>query len=395
MSDAPTSPTGLGRVTRELALRIHRQMPAVFRVATFGLSGTVSRNLPFMQYPITLVDKWKTPELPHVWKDWAGDEEGVILTIWNAAWLRWFAIPEEIVDPKYAELREFLMNAKFRRWGYIPVDAEALDGALHDSQRPILERFDRILAYTDFGAKVIEKTLAPKSESDPQYKIEHLPHGTDKAIFYPRSRRSARARFIREALKKPAVIASNIFLIGVVATNTMRKDWPLAFEVCKEIKRRGIKVGVWAHTDKLQKDWDLLYLCDHAGMSDAVMFSDSDLSDEHLALGYAACNVTLGIGAGEGWGLPLAESLAMGIPCIHCDYAGGAEIVPESMRVKPIGWYYDGLYMNRRPILDPRDVADTIGMNQIISDIPASLLPAKYYWEECWTEWADWLEAGL
>ena len=45
-------------------------------------------------------------------------------------------------------------------------------------------------------------------------------------------------------------------------------------------------------------------------------------TDEQMARMYSACNVTLGIGNGEGYGYPIFESLACGVPCIHGTYSG-------------------------------------------------------------------------
>lgn len=50
LGDSVTSKSGLGRITRDLATRIHETMQDTFRVATIGYGGTGSCKLGFQQY---------------------------------------------------------------------------------------------------------------------------------------------------------------------------------------------------------------------------------------------------------------------------------------------------------------------------------------------------------
>lgn len=400
VSDAPTAPTGLGRITRELALRIHEDLSDHFEVATFGYGGTCSRKLPFMQYPITMLQNWQTPELPVVWRDFADQDKGVLLAIWNASWLPWLA--DSAVLPE-GELRSFLDAKRFTRWGYFPIDSEGPNGLLQESQVKIMSGFDRLATYTDWGARLIDKSAAHYAEGDESraawkgWSTPSLPHGTDGAVFYPRDRKEARKNFISKVVRTSrGGISNDIFFIGVIATNTQRKDWPLAFETCQELTKRGVEVGLWVHTDAFRKNWDLLLLADSFGMRDRVIFTNGFLSDDELAWGYAACDVTLGIGAGEGWGLPISESLAMGIPCITGDYAGAAEFSPSGLKIKPKGFQYDGFYANKRPIFDAAEWAEAaLDRSRPHSEPPLSRLGPQYYWESAWPVWKKWLLEGI
>ncbi len=93
LSDAPSSGTGLGRITKELATRIHIYMGDACRVATLGYGGPGSRELPFPQYAIEDIGEWIVPALPEVWQDFAGDQKGILFTIWDLSRLMWFAQP--------------------------------------------------------------------------------------------------------------------------------------------------------------------------------------------------------------------------------------------------------------------------------------------------------------
>jgi hypothetical protein len=115
------------------------------------------------------------------------------------------------------------------------------------------------------------------------------------------------------------------------------------------------------------------------------------LTDAQMAQAYAAMNVTLGIGSGEGMGYPLAESLAMGVPVIHGKYAAGAEFVPEEYLVEPVISPYRGGHAIRRPVFRASDWADRV--QQVKWD--QALLPEYIYWDQCWPEWKSWLLRGI
>jgi glycosyltransferase involved in cell wall biosynthesis len=400
VSDSVTSPTGLGRVARESAIRICKiksdetdssglTLP-LFDFATAGYGGTYSKKFPFHQYPFSKLQDWTIPELPQIWYDHAGDREGIIFFIWNASWLPWFTDPSRIQN---GDLRTLLEKKPWKTWLYAPVDSEGPNRRLSEDEAKVFSKFDRVIAYTQFGARAIEKTLDAHAKDGIEFhRIEHLPHGTDGSIFFPRSREQARETFIPRVLNKPGKIMPDILLVGVCATNTPRKDWPLAFETCKILIDRGHNVGLWAHTDRFQRNWNLPALADEFGMRQRVIFSNCNLKDEDLAWAYAACNVTLGIGS-EGWGLPISESLAMGVPCITGNYAGATQFTDESLMVDPIAYRYDGYYNSKRPDFRAADWADAV--ERFPNGGRHSLLNSCYLWENCWNEWEKWLREGV
>ena len=383
LSDAATSPTGLGRITRELAIRIHEQMQDTFRVATMGVGGAPSRHLPFMQYPVTKMEQYALPELPSVWQDFAGEEEGVVLCIQNAPWVWWLADPTALAD---GELKDFLKSKPFKRWIYPPIDGHGPNFTI-PLIKPILSKFDRVLAYTKYGAAVINKTLGVTG-------TPNLPHGLDSSVFYPRDYKEARRTFVERILGKPASgLNPSITLLGVVATNSSRKDWYLALEVCGELLKRGVNVGLWAHTGNFRGHWDIPTLADEFGMTKRIMLSNNRLSDEDLAWAYSALDASLCIGSGEGWGLPITESLACGTPVVHGDYAGGAELTPRNGLIEPAGFHADGYYFIKRPVFRASDWADVV-QSYGKGGRGLSLLAPYIEWDNAFPEWKKWLKEG-
>ena len=388
LTDNPTGNTGLGRVGRQIANRIHQHMPDVFRVGIAGIGG--GENI--LPYPVYPMEMKYGDQFPYAWREHCRDGEGILLTITNAVWLEWLTNPESL---PLCDLREFGMRAKMKKWAYAPVDAESAGGKLPPREAKILAKFDRVLAYTKFGADLIEKSIRPFAEWQVPWKkdpIPHLPHGTDSAVFHPLSREESRkSQFGPRVLKRQVSLDMNTLILGIVATNTARKDWPLAYRTIAELRARGVDVGVWAHTNRVSGYWDLVEMAESFGVRDCIQFTATSLSDQDMAWGYAACDVILGIGSGEGWGMPLSEALACGVPVVTGDYSGVTEFVPAAYRVAPWGWHDEGLFVCKRPVYRAGDWADRI----IWAKGTNVRLDSKFTWDECWPAWERWLKGGL
>lgn len=151
--------------------------------------------------------------------------------------------------------------------------------------------------------------------------------------------------------------------IGVVATNQERKDWGLMAEVARQLAdvctADGRTFKAWFHVDVMKRAWDLDALIADFGLADIVEVTLAPMVEDELVRRYRACDVTLAPGSGEGYGYPLFESLACGVPVVHGDYAGGASLMRtcglEQLLVAPIAWRLEGQHNARRPIYDAAD----------------------------------------
>jgi glycosyltransferase involved in cell wall biosynthesis len=323
-------------------------------------------------------------EMVRVWGEFAGDEKGIVLCAWNPSWVWWLADCEKLPD---GDLKDFLRTEPFKKWLYAPIDGDVVDGKLSEDFRSILLGFDRLLAYGYYGAGVIAKTIGGIK------KPHHLPHGLDTSVFYPRPREEARNTFVKRVIGGAGgEFKSDVFLVGVVATNSQRKNWPLVFEVCAELLKRGVNVGLWVHTDFPQRYYNLIALAEMYGMTKYTIWSNRKMSDDDLAWAYSAMDVTLAP-APEGFGYPIIESLACGVSVVHGACSGGAELVPKNGLVEPIGFYGEGYHAIRRPVYRASDWADRameIGLPHGLS-----LMSPKFDWQNLWPAWELWLREGV
>ena len=389
ISDHPTSNTGLARINRELLQRIHSDLSDTFRVATVGIGGTYSTKLGYPNYTATLANNMVVDNLQRVWKDFAGSQDGIVLTILNPGWLGWLVDPPAFIPE--SPLRDFLKleNRPFDLWAYVPVDGHNSKAQLLPDCGKWLSQFDRVLAYTDYGATIIENTLSEVKDYRGPKQIEFLPHGLDTSIFYPRDRKMARNTFIERVTGRSGgkPLTDDKVMLGVVATNTLRKDWGLAFQTCKELLDRDVNVYLWGHTDHPTRHWSIPELAIEYGMAERMIITCLNLDDKAMAWAYSAMDCVMGIASGGGWEYPHAEAMGCGVPVVHGNYAGGAEFLPTSNLVPTIGYKVEYNSNVLRPVYDAgifaKVVSDAIGRE--------TRLPDYIDWNNAWPEWKSWL----
>jgi glycosyltransferase involved in cell wall biosynthesis len=392
VSDAPTAGTGFGRITADITSRAAASLSDVYEIATLGYGGINSRHLPCHHYTAEGMSGWIIPTLPEIWRDWAGDERGVVMFISDPARLQWFSRPEIPGDiTKYPHVQEFLTNSPFERWIYAPIDASGPNDRLSFPLAQNLLGFDRILAYGKFGEDVIRRSIG-EQESEKRG-LTNLPHGINSEIFYPRDRKKARAFFFSltgacTMLGEKKPIERDETCIGILATNQSRKDYGLGLEAAAILSRK-MKIRLWIHCDAYEKAWSIPSLLLDFGLAGRTVVSVGYLPDAALAQAYSAMDVVFGI-APEGFGYVHVESLACGTPCITGSFAGGAELVSPKMRIDPIGFRYESVWGCKRPVYNPEDLAvraeTWIGQRAVMDH--------KYDWKNNWPLFEKWFREG-
>ena len=192
-----------------------------------------------------------------------------------------------------------------------------------------------------------------------------------------------------------------------MATNQARKNWQLGMATARILLDRGHDVRLWCHIDVLDRYWSIPNLIVDYGLQNRVAVTTQRFTDAQLASMYNACSVTLGI-APEGFGYPIAESLACGVPCVCGSYGAQAEFAPKIMQVDPVGYYYEGAFCSRRPVHDPWKWAKKVLSLQALDTSKPTLawgeghpggwvLPASVDWNgyTLWPAWRRWFEDGV
>lgn len=202
--------------------------------------------------------------------------------------------------------------------GFLAIDGENQNGKeLHGEDGGV--GLSHVVCWTQFGVNELIKGgwCGPTSV---------VPLGVDCDVFRPLC---DSYRQICKRLILPETISEDSFVVGFVGRNQTRKRLDLTIEYFSE----------WVH--KCNVDDAVLFLhCAPTGdhgvkLSSLTKYHDvvgkvqaSDLSvgwgvEEHKMVSiYNAFNVFFTTTQGEGWGYPVHESMACGIPCIVPDWSG-------------------------------------------------------------------------
>lgn len=331
LGDACDSLTGLGRIGHDLAW-LASSLPE-FKVGYLGRQGVGRSRFPWHQYSFSEHQGWGEGLLEPVWNDLAGNDHGIIMTLWDASRLLWFADGKD----------SFLQSGRFERWAYIMADASGPDGRfLPQAQAHVISQYQRVLIASQWGLQL--------ASGPPHPDLDWMPHPINRNVFKPVSRMYGRSAW---------GVSDQDPIIGCVMTNQARKHWPTVFETIAVLSQMTYsKPRLWMHTDLLFHYWDLQALAVEYGIGGQIICENRPLSDAELAMRYSACDVTLVVSGGEGFCYPVAESLSCGVPVVTGGYGAQAELT--NWTVAPVASYIDTIHNVRRAIYSANDIADTL-----------------------------------
>jgi len=403
LGDGPTLHTGLARIGRHLAANLARDPR--FRVGFLGRGGQVSRKLPFQQYVFqpTAEDEWGAGSLPAAVHDFCPPGEGpmILFTVWDPSRVTWIGA-KEFSKGEDQQLDDVLFDPRIRKWGYFAIDGHGATptGALTGFLCETLAGYDRILAYTAEGSQVIRNSLVSVWDGNHEdhiggnllQNLSYLPHGISTSKFYPRSRDVARSSLS---------IPLDATVVGCAMANQPRKDWGLWAAIGAELRSQYSELRLLIKVDSLDRYWDLRALCQDYEIADITHMVLDDVSDEQMAFFYSACDLTILPSLGEGFGYPIAESMACGVPVVVGEYFSGVGRGLCAEKVKPVSTRVDTRWNIIRPTYKADSWVDHIirGLYEYEGNPDARdqlVTRAKELnWKTLWPEWLAWFEQGL
>lgn len=399
--DGPRLRSGLARIARDLAVRLYAEQEELgirfMQVGVDDPGGWHWQPWDFFGFqPSAQEQGWgvlKTIER-QLWEE-GETERPIVLAIMDPARVYDLTSAHPLLtgwrEPGDTQLQMDL-------WGYFPIDAHNLAGAVGGPAAEAIRTADRLLAYGQYGAGVLKKTLELAHVLKP---VAWLPHGLEPGVFTPEvpvtEAPASWQQWARAAEDRDALI------LGCVATNQWRKDLGLYFLVVATLRQRGQRVAAWLQTDRFTNAWDIGELVASLGLTQAEVYASTDhLSDRQLAAQYAASDVTIAPGLGEGFGYPIVESLACGTPVVHGAYAGGTDLVPRGWQILPIALRLDGCYALQRPVFVAAAWADRVeqicrGTETTGAEQTAFCTGsvAHLSWQALWPRWRAWITQGL
>jgi glycosyltransferase involved in cell wall biosynthesis len=371
LSDAPDSPTGLGRIGHDLAWLLS-SMPEL-KVGYLGRGSFGRSRFPWTSYSFPESGQWGEGRLQEAWEDLAGDSKGIIFTCWDASRLLWFA------DGRGTGLESFLNSGRFERWGYFMADGAGPDSTrLPLEQAHVISRYDRALMASQWACALAQEIQGPE--------LDWMPHPINRDTF---------KRGGREEIRSAWGLAETDILLGCVMTNQARKHWPVVMEAVAGLGAAGIRVRLWVHTDLHVGYWNLQALAVEYGIGAQVITEGRPLRDRELAMRYSACDVTVVVSGGEGFCYPVAESLSCGTPAVTGSYGAQAELT--HWLVEPAHTVIETNHNVRRAVYRAGDVANKI--MEVLAEPPEAeeceYLAAHLDMMRLGICWKKWLRKGL
>lgn len=205
----------------------------------------------------------------------------------------------------------------------------------HDPVPPMVTRFlqeasARVVAISEHGQRMFH---------DADIDALHVPHGLDTSIFKPLP--DLRAQF-RADLGVPA----DAYVVGMVANNQglpSRKAFPQVFEAFARFQKKHSDAILYVHCDVYGRNGgiNLIRLAQACGIEPTRMRT-SEQTALHLGIPqpmmagvFNSFDVLCMPSLGEGFGIPLIEAQACGIPVITTDWTAMTELCGA-------GWLVDG-----------------------------------------------------
>lgn len=314
VSNAPNVPSGYGMQTAMLALRLQADGHDVAVASTYGQQAEIGNWRGIRVYPQSWTDQHEA--LGDFFMHWFdGDPRG-----------GWVIVLTDVWALRYPLFHEFNVIA------WTPVDHDPVSPMVVDWLR---RAGAKPVAMSKFGQRAL---TAAGVECD------YIPLATDLDVYKPTPHLTIADETVdaRTYLEVP----HDAFVVGMVAMNKDpgdRKGFNEAFYGFAEFHRTHPNSVLLIHNEPhgIQGGIDLVNLAEQAGIPKGVAVWTHQLayrlgfSRGMMAALYTACDVLLAPSRGEGFGVPLIEAQACGIPVIVSDFTAQPELVGA-------GWLVDG-----------------------------------------------------
>jgi glycosyltransferase involved in cell wall biosynthesis len=331
VSDSPVAATGFARVTREVCGRLSKTPGVEVACLGWGYDGwpNDSDRFPFRIYP-SAPGSFGQDTFEKVVADLQPQLVITLSEIWMVQWIG--AHPT---------------RGRFKWIGYFPVDG----APVYPPWEPMLREVDEIVAMSEFGRGVLQEGIRSK-------RIHLIHHGVDPSTFRPlpeRARLKDHERFRGK------------FVVGCVARNQPRKNIPALVKAAAMLSERIKNLHLYLHMDSCDVGYDIVTLLRRyqmegkADVSSANFSVDQGLTDEQLNRLYNVFDIMALPSNGEGFGLPIIESLAAGVPVVATDYSAIPELVSgRGELVKVLTTLTMGTNLVEQAIIDVDDLAECI-----------------------------------
>lgn len=308
VSNAPWCGTGYGVQTQLVAQRLKDDGHDVAIAVNYGLQGAAQRWRGIQILPMGY-DQFSNDIIPsHAEKHLGGEPgDGWVITLFDVWAFR---------------------NPRFQRFNlacWVPIDHLPVPPMVAGFLR---ESFARPIAMSKFGQRQLEVA---------GLEAMYAPHGVDTNIFKPGDKALA-----RDVLG----LSADAFIVTMNAANKgadiIRKSFFEVFAAVSQLRQEHSDVFLYVHADQYPPGGvKLTEVAAAVGLTDdTIAFAEPyayrlGYPPEVMSLVYAASDVLAAPSRGEGFGVPVIEAQACGVPVIVSNFSAQPELVGD-------GWLAEG-----------------------------------------------------
>ncbi len=212
---------------------------------------------------------------------------------------------------------------------YVPLDHAEMQPQVFENLKPAIY----IVAMCEYGLNQLKQAGFKN--------ITYIYHGVDCKVYKPIKDKNG--VIPREQFRRNLGFEPDTFVIGIVKMNKgTRSALPEQLEIIKIFKDQNpdIRIGIYLHTElNAENGYNLSVVLKMLGLSEITRNADlykyfaGGYSDIQMAKMFNACDVTMGCTYSEGFGMPVAESIACGTPVVAGNYTSLTEllkpVIPE------------------------------------------------------------------
>lgn len=349
VGDSPTIQTGFGVVTKNLVRELTK---LGHEVVILGINYFGDEPLDYQKYPYRIYPTARGgPNEVYgfsKWYDIYQKENPDIVFMLNDPWL--IKSYMEAAGPFHPYTKII---------GYFPTDAAPIKKEWVET----LNKLDAQVCYSHYAEDVVVQSNGGKRPSN----LYQIYHGVDTEVFRPVHQQVARAQ-----LGLP--IDQDLFIVGMVARNQFRKRFDLLAQGFAEFAKDKPDAKLYLHTVLKDIGYDILDLARQLNIGDKLILTEdltmtTLISDERLNLIYNSLDVNALISLGDGFGLPVAESMAVGCAQLVSNHSCLKELVEGhgGLTVDTAAWIMHTSGINTwGGVSDPKDI--TAKLQQLYDD---------------------------
>lgn len=315
--DSPTVNTGFGVVGKNIVNRLYERGHTV---AALGVNHYGDPYDPKeFPYPIYPCDKGNADNVFGAHKLWAiaKDFQPDVLFFLNDPWVLERYMVNKSVDSPY-----------LKTIAYYPIDG----GPIKKKWIDVLNGFDAQVCYSEFALDVVKQSNGGSLPKN----IYQIYHGVNRNIFRPINQSIAR---------KQLGIPQDAFIVGMVARNQYRKRFDILVSAFAKFAQDKPNAKLYLHTVLQDIGYDITDLAEQFNLGDKLILTEDmspahGVSDAQLNLIYNTFDINVLVSLGDGFGLPVAESMATGCAQLVSDHSCLKELVDDhgGLTVKTSAW---------------------------------------------------------